>query len=265
VAMVKTKNKLTFDTKVEMKRRKIDPDIKLILDYQNIDRSDVYGFYLTNRTTKNNPMKLPDIGSFVEVYPDFIALETETGLYNKTILTAVSWFKDDSYFDTIDGIYNAIVYKDITLLKYYKTRYKNVKLFISVDYSTYGDFDDETLLHNIKKACIVYLWFTFECDAIVYPLMTYGNKESLSWCFEHIMEGSNVAVSLKGVMNGEDRELFILALKVLIDSRKPKALIVYSVSSIGSTKEILKYAYDNDVKVIIVNNTLMVRNTGGGC
>lgn len=265
MAMVKQKNKLTFDTRVNMKRRKIDPDIKLTLDYQNIDRRDVYGFYLTNKTTKNNPMKLPDIGSFVDVYPDFIALETETGLYNKTKLTAVSWFKDDSCFDTIDGIYNAVVYKDIILLKYYKTRYRNAHLFITIDYSTYGDFDDETLLHNIKKACIVYLWLTFECEAIVYPLMTYGNKESLNWCFKHIMEGSNVAVSLKGVMRGEDRELFLLALKLLIDTRKPKALIVYSVSSFESTKEMLKYAYDNGVKVVIVNNTLMERNIRGDC
>ena len=221
--------------------------------------------HLTNRTTKNNLKKLPDIGSFVDVYPDFIALETEIGLYNKTELTAVSWFKDDLYFDTIDGIYNAIIYKDLTLLKYYKSRYKKVKFFISIDYSTYGDFDDETLLHNIKKTCIVYLWLTFECDAIVYPLMTYGNEESLKWCFEHIMIGSNVALSLKGVMQGKNRELFLIALKVLIDTRKPKALVVYSVASFESTKKMLNYAYDNNVKVIIVNNTLLERNSRDGC
>ena len=138
-------------------------------------------------------------------------------------------------------------------------------MFISIDYSTYGDFDDETLLHNIKKACVVYLWLTFECDAIVYPLMTYGNEETLEWCFDHIMVGSNIAVSLKGVMTGPNKKLFIKALKRLIDSRRPKSLIVYSVSSLDSTKEILKYAYENNVNVIIVDNTLMRRNNRGDC
>ena len=257
--------KQTFQSRKNRKANMISDNITFKIDYDNIDHRDVYGFYLTNKTTKDNPKKLPDIGSFVDVYPDFIALEPETGLYHLTPKTAVSWFKDDSYFDTIDGLYNAIIYKDITLLKYYKTRYNEVKMFISIDYSTYGDFDDETLLHNIKKACVVYLWLTFECDAIVYPLMTYGNEETLEWCFDHIMVGSNIAVSLKGVMTGPNKKLFIKALKRLIDSRRPKSLIVYSVSSLDSTKEILKYAYENNVNVIIVDNTLMRRNNRGDC
>ena len=40
---------------------------------------------------------------------------------------------------------------------------------------------------------------------------------------------------------------------------------MYSVSSLDSTKEILKYAYENNVNVIIVDNTLMRRNNRGDC
>lgn len=263
MTMVKNKKKYTYDTRIEIKNRKINPEIKLVIKYSEIDPRDVYGFYLTNKTTKNNLKCLPDIGSFVDVYPDFIALETEPGLFNKTLLTCVSWFKDDSYFDTIDGLYNAIIYKDETLLKFYKTRYSNVKMFINIDYSTYGDFDEETLLHNIKKACVVFLWLTFEIDAIVYPLMTYGTEKTLDWCFEHIMINSNVALSLKGVMEGKERELFQKALKILIDTRRPKALIVYTVASKESSDDILKYAIKKKTPIIYVANTLQERNCGG--
>lgn len=207
-------------------------------------------------------MELPDIGCFVNVIPDFIALETEPGLYNVTNKTCIAWFKDGNVFDTIDGLYNAIIYKDIELLKFYKERYKKVKFFISPDYSLYGDFDKITTLNNLRKQIIVSLWLIFELDAVVIPLMTYANEESLDWCFEHIMKDSVVAVSLKGVMNEPDKSLFKKALKKLIDTRSPKSLIVYSVSKEASTKEMLEYAYKNDVDVYIIDNTLLRRNRG---
>lgn len=262
MAMVKNKKKYTYNTKIRIKNKKINSKIKLNIKYSKIDPRDVYGFYLTNKTTKNNSKCLPDIGSFVDVYPDFIALESEPGLFNKTLFTCVSWFKHDQYFDTIDGLYNAIIYKDEELLKFYKTRYLNVKMFIGVDYSTYGDFDEETLLHNIKKSCVVFLWLTFELNGLVYPLMTYGTEKSFNWCFEHIMKGSNVAISLKGVMKGQERKLFLKALKVLIDTRSPKALIVYTVASKESSDEMLKYAKEKGVPIIYAANTLLDRNCG---
>ncbi len=263
MTMVKNNKKYTYDTRIKIKNKKINPKIKLIIKYSEIDPRDVYGFYLTNKTTKNNLKCLPDIGSFVDVYPDFIALESEPGLFNKTLLTAVSWFKDDSYFDAIDGLYNAIIYKDEKLLQFYKTRYSNVKMFIGIDYSIYGDFDEETVLHNLKKACIVFLWLTFEMDAIVYPLMTYGPEKTFDWCFEHIMIGSNVALSLKGIMEGKEKDLFQKALKVLIDTRKPKALIVYTVGSKESSDKILKYAIEKCTPIVYVENTLQTRNLRG--
>ena len=264
MTMVKNKNKKTFKTRKKIKTNRVDlTQINLSIDYSKIDEKDVYGFYLANQTTCNNKYQLPDIGSFVKRFPDFLALETELGLYNKTDHTCVCWFKDDSTFDTIDGLYNAIIYKDIELLKYYKNRYKNVKYFISPDYSTYGDFDFENVIHNIKKSIIVYLWLTIECDAIVFPLMTYSNEDSLDWCFNHIMEHSNIALSLKGISRGEDKKLFLKALKKLVDCRNPQNLIVYSDCCENSTKELLSYAYEKQVNVILVNNTLLERNTIG--
>ena len=260
--MINSKKTLTFNSKKKIKVNKTYDKVLLKLDYSNIDKSDVYGFYLTNKTTKNNPYELPDIACFVNVVPDFIALVSEPSLYNLTNKTSVAWFKDDSIFDTIDGIYNSIIYKDIQLLKYYKDRFKDVKIFISPDYSLYGDFDKITILNNLRKQIVVSLWLIFELDAIVIPLMTYSNEESLDWCFEHIMLNSVVAVSLKGVMNEPEKSLFIKALKKLIDSRQPKSLIVYSVSLDKSTKEMLEYAYRKNIDVYIIDNTLLSRNRG---
>lgn len=255
-------NKQTFQSRVNRKTKLLEEKISFVIDYESIDERDTYGFYLTNRTTKNNPMELPDIGNFVDVYPDFFALDTEPGLFMKTNKTCVCFFKEEQYIDKIDGLNNAIKYKDITLLKYYKTRYSKVKFFVPVDYSLNGDFDKETLLHNLKRQCIDFLWFTFEMNGICFPLMTYGNEDSLSWCFEHIMIGSNIVISLKMVMTGAEKEMFLKALKVLVDTRKPKALLVYSVASHDSTMSMLTYAIDSKVKVIEIPNTLMLRNRG---
>ena len=262
MTMINSKKTLTFNSKKKIKVNKTHNNILLKLDYSDIDKRDVYGFYLTNKTTKNNPYELPDIACFANVVPDFIALVSEPSLYNITSKTCVSWFKDDSIFDTIDGLYNAIVYKDIQLLKYYKDRFNGVKIFISPDYSLYGDFDKINILNNLRKQLVVSLWLIFELDAIVIPLMTYSNEESLDWCFEHIMLNSVVAVSLKGIMNEPEKSLFIKALQKLIDSRQPKSLIVYSVSLDKSTKEMLEYAYRKNIDVYIIDNTLLRRNRG---
>lgn len=262
MTMINSKKTLTFNSRKKLKVNKIKDEVKLKLDYKSIDKSDVYGFYLTNKTTKNNSKELPDIGCFIDIVPDFIALISEPSLYNLTNKTCVAWFKDDSIFDTIDGLYNAIIYKDIELLKYYKYKYKDIKIFISPDYSLYGDFDKTVILNNLRKQLVVSLWLIFELDAIVIPLMTYSNEESLDWCFEHIMQDSVVAVSLKGVMNEPEKSLFIKALKKLIDTRHPKSLIVYSVSKDETTKEMLENEYKNKMDVHIIDNTLLRRNRG---
>ncbi len=261
--MINSNKRLTFNSKKKTKVNKIKNNVDLILDYKSIDKRDVYGYYLTNKTTKYNLMELPDIGCFVDIVPDFIALEPEVGLYNFTNKTCIAWFKDDNVFDTIDGLYNAIIYKDTKLLKYYKYRYKNTKFFISPDYSLYGDFDKTVILNNLRKQLVVSLWLIFELDAIVIPLMTYANLESLDWCFEHIMKNSVVAISLKGVMHEPDKSLFHKALRRLIDDRHPKSLIVYTVGSKSSTKQMLEYAYSKAIDVHIIDNTLLKRNRGG--
>lgn len=93
--------------------------------------------------------------------------------------------------------------------------------------------------------------------------MIYGLEDTFGWCFGYIMEKSNVCISLKGVMYGPERELFMKALKVLIDTRSPKALIIYTVTSKESSDSILGYAIRKGIPIIYIPNTLQIRNCGG--
>ena len=54
------------------------------------------------------------------VYPDYIALNCEPSAYHKTPLTAVAFYTYDRAFDKIDGLFNAIYYKNKRLLEKYK-------------------------------------------------------------------------------------------------------------------------------------------------
>ena len=94
---------------------------------------------------------------------------------------------------------------------------------------------------------------------------TESLEESIAWnqVFGYIMKKSNVCISLKGVMYGPERELFMKALKVLIDTRSPKALIIYTVASKESSDSILGYAISNGIPIIYIPNTLQIRNCGG--
>ena len=57
--------------------------------------------------------------------------------------------------------------------------------------------------------------------------------------------------------------MIIKALKVLIDTRSPRTLIIYTVASKESSDSILEYAISKGIPIIYVPNTLQTRNCGG--
>ena len=85
---------------------------------------------LTNRTVSCGVMDLPAINCNVSVYPDYIALYSQTSLYHKSEHTAVAFFQFDEDFDGKYGLYWAIYYNVKERLEYFKERFKWVKYVI---------------------------------------------------------------------------------------------------------------------------------------
>lgn len=253
-------SKQTFKTKKNRKIIKVPKEIQLNIDMDSIPEEDIYGYYIMNRMESSNIHDLPMIGDFHDEYPDYIALFNHPAEYNKTDDTGVGFYISDLYFDGIDGLYPAIVYKDIELLRYYKYRLLNIKYVIAPDYSSFGNFKDCTLINQLEKQAVVIGWLVLELNAIVYPNLTYGLKPSFKMCFGIIYKGSNVAISLKGCSTGDNAALLKEAVKFFVDNNAPKAIIAYSVASDKTTYELLQYAIDKGVKIYIVDNTLRLRN-----
>lgn len=201
------------------------------------------------------------IGDYHNEYPDYIALVNQPCLFNKTANTCVGFYTSDLEFDDVNGIYLAIINKDIGLLKYYKWYFKNVKFLIGPDYSIYGNFKESTIIHQLEKETVVIGWFVLELKVIVYPNITYGLVKSFDYCFGNIYYGSNVALSLKGICkNKVNKTILKKATKTLVDRIHPKTIIVYTVTSNVTVKNLLAYAYKNNIQVIIPDNSLRSSN-----
>lgn len=240
---------------------KINSNIKLNINYSEIDPKDIYGYYILNRMEESNIFGLAMIGDFHDEYPDYIALANQPGYFQKTANTCVAFYIDDIKFDDIDWLYAAIVYKNVELLKFYKWKFRNIEYFIGPDYSLFGNFKKSTMISQLEKETIVIGWFVFELNAIVYPNITYGLLDSYDMCFGNIYYGSNVAISFKGsIDNTINEKLLKEAIKNVVDKINPKTIIVYTVASNKTTFRILEYAIAKNINLIVPDNTLRTSN-----
>lgn len=252
--------KLTFDVKKERKIKRTLQNISLNIKMEEIPEEDIYGYYIMNQMEESKNFGIPMIGDFHNEYPDYIALFNHPSDFNKTNSTCIGFYIKDKYFDCIDGLYNAILYKDVSLLKYYKYLLKDAKFIIAPDYSMYGNFKDCTIINQLVKQAIVVGWMVLELNAIIYPNITFALSNSYNWCFEFIYKGSNVALSLKGcILNGESENL-VNAIKFMVDTIEPKSILVYSVSCDETSKKLLSYATKKGINVIFLDNALKTRN-----
>ena len=73
---------------------------KLLLNY--LDTS--------NTAMCSGEFDMPALRCNIDVYPDFLALDSEPGKYFKTNLTGVCFFRYDDRINGWDGLFNAIYY-----------------------------------------------------------------------------------------------------------------------------------------------------------
>ena len=194
---------------------------------------------------------------------DFLALYTEPGMYEKMPKTAVCFYNYDIKFDNINGLFNAIYYKNEKLLKEFKERFKNCRIFISPDYSECGDVHFIENLYRIYKARVVSIWLTMECSAIVIPNITYSNRKIFEYMLLGLEDVETVAFSIKGnIDDSEEHEMLVDAIKYTVDHLyNLKTIIVYSCCKRDEkVYNIFRYAIDKGITITIPMNTLQLRN-----
>lgn len=236
----------SFNNKEDLKE-------KLNLNYLN----------LINKTQCNGYFDLPCVLSPFKVNIDYLALYSDKFEYDKTNNTCVCFYEYDKVFDNINGLFNAIYYQNESLLNKYKERFKNVKIFISPDYSMIGDCPNICNIYNLFKARIVSLYLTIVLEKLVIPNISFSTIKDFSFMLDGLQNCNVVAFSTKGSLkNNEQKELLIKAIKFTVDNLKYlKQIVIYDVSSNNEEIfKIFKYALDKNIEILIPNNILKNRN-----
>lgn len=218
---------------------------------------------LTNLTISCGGMDLPAINCNVSVFPDYIALYSQKGLYHKTEHTAVAFFQFDEDFDGKHGLYWAIYYNDDNRLRYFKKRFKDVKYVIIPDFSELGDIHKIENNYRLFKGRIIGLWFIFEIGAVVIPNITFPTEESADFALDGYDDCSVVAFSTKGHMDNPAENLRLRTnIRLTVDKLpKIKTIIAYDVCGTNdATLDTFSYAIAKGIEVVIPNNTLKIQN-----
>lgn len=217
---------------------------------------------LLNKAERCGTYDLPALHCHLQVPPDYLALFSQPSLYRYTEHTAVCFYNWDDVFDGKNGLFYAIYYNDQERLEYFRKRFKDVKVFITPDYSTFGDVHIMENLIRIWKGRIVALWFINELHAVAVPNISYFDVNWLSVSVEGLEDCTMVAMSAKGhVQNEGERRLFQATIAYVVDHLPLKYIIVYSACGNDETcLELFQYAIERGVQVIIPNNTLRERN-----
>lgn len=209
-----------------------------------------------------NKYQLPIHHCDPRVYPDFIALNTEKAKYHYTPATAVSFYSYDRSFDKLNGLYNAIYYKDKRLLKKYKRMYEDLRFVIGPDYSLFDDiwpYENESRLLKIR---VLMLWFVIEIGAIVIPNAIYLSPDKLPQFLSGFENCTVMCFSTKGqVRYARNRARVKETVKYVVDNFQLKVILVYSVCGKDETSmKLFEYAISNGIEVRIVDNTMRRRN-----
>lgn len=215
-----------------------------------------------NKTLSSGWFDYPEIYCNTRIYPDFLALYSEPGLYFKTANTGVCFNLYDNEFDGKNGLFNAIYYDDLPRLKYFKNRFSNIKFFIGPDCSQLDDVHKIESFYRVFRQRIMLLWSLFEINAIAVPQILFPSLKFLPITLDGLQNSSVVAFSTKGYIdNAIENNIMKEAVKITVDTLHLHAIIVYDVCATNEpAMEIFRYASDKGIKIIIPDNTLKIRN-----
>lgn len=217
----------------------------------------------TNKTYSIGKLGLPAIKCNIDLNIDYIALYSQPNDYFKTANTCVSFYDYDNKFNGQFGLYNSIYYDNTKLLKRFKERFRDIKIFIMPDITLAGDIQPLENHHRMFEQRIISLWLTIICDAIVIPNVGVSCREDFEYMLDGLEDVSVMAVSTKGKINNiKNRELLIDTINYIVDNNKKlRRFIVYDVCKDNyNILKIFKYAISNNIEIVIPNNALKTRN-----
>ncbi len=217
---------------------------------------------LVNQTYLVGQYDMPMIYCATKVSPDFLALYSQKNLYNTSPQTVICFYEYDDIFDGANGLYNAIYYNRKKQLDKFRSRFKDKTLFISPDYSVFGDIDFTENLYRIKKARVVSLWLALELDAIVIPNVPILPERYFDVCTAGLENCEVVAINLVGhITNHDEKEATKSMVKHVVDTLPLKKIIVYDTSvDDRNVKEIFDYAIKHNITIVAPDNTLKTRH-----
>ena len=230
-------------------------DLKKKLNYNHLK--------LTNKTICCGELDLPEIQCDLPEMPDYIALYSQPSDYHRTDMTAVCSYDYDNEIDGQHGLYNAIKYENKKDLKFFKERFKGVKIFFMPDYSVFGDIQAYENHHRIGRAREVALWLTMENNSIVIPNIAAGSERDLEYIFDGYEKVKVAGISTKSKLpKREDRELLQATINAaLIKMPALETFVVYDITADNKDADIMfKGAREKGINVVIPDNSMKIRN-----
>lgn len=112
--------------------------------------------------------------------------------------------------------------------KQYLERLRKFQGVISPDFSLYRDMPLAMQIWNTYRNRSIGVWLQ-ENHVPVIPNVRWSDERSYGFCFEGIEEGSTLAISTNGCIQGKkNRKYFTQGLKEMVSVLKPKTIINYS-------------------------------------
>ena len=202
-------------------------------DYYNLDLVDI-----DNST--NNFWQMPIIKKEDFIPSDLIGFNYAKTSKEKNV--GIHFYLDDYQFERIwndPGEY-------IDILKEYDC-------ILSPDFSLYLDMPMPMKIWNVFRSRQIGNYYQHQGIKVI-PTIQWAEKETYSFCFEGIEEGSVVTVSTIGVKrNKEALQIWKDGMDAMIKKIKPKTILVYGGE--------LDYNY-GDIKVIYYKNKTTERMEG---
>lgn len=188
---------------------------------------------------------------------DYLALYSDLQDYQKSENTCLCFYQYDHVFDGIHGLYNSIIYQDEERLEKFRVRFKNVKYIIGPDYSLYGGFPVPLQMFNIYRSRLCIAWLKTNTKAIIIPNIRWTFNFSYDFCFDGIMKGSNIAISILGqIKDKQNKKMFLDGLREAVDKIEPKTIVVYGFVTESNFDEIFGYAKSKGIKIIIPHSKI---------